>query len=288
MLNSTNKLNSEQLEKLDQLCALCKKKDGSIPNVYTHLLQQVRAFPANILWEEQQLLGFLGAYFFYEEAVEISLLIHPDYRRRKMATELMHAILPLIQSLHYKQLIFSSPAQRNNKWLLKQGYSYLHSEYHMGREDLTPLLGYQQALIFRDAQVEDIPFLCALDKACFKEALESEERFQNLLETKDYQILLAYHNKQPVGKAHLRWTKKGATLSDIAVLPAKQGRGLGTLLITHCINFALSQGKNQLNLDVETHNERALALYTRLGFLIKNACDYWKIDLSKFLSTYIR
>lgn len=285
MLKNTNQLDAHQLKDLEQLSTLSKKIDGSTPNLYTHILSQPRAFPASILYYEQQkLVGFLAAYFFYDEAVEISLLINPLFRRRGIATQLIRSILPLIQSQNYEKLIFSSPAHLNNLWLFANGFSYLHSEYYMERDDLSPLLDYKQTLIFRDAISDDIPLLCEFDEACFPtKQLDATERFQHLIDGREYQIIIAYINNTPIGKAHLRWQSNGATLSDITIAPDQQGNGLGSSLITHCINLALSEGKPHLNLDVETHNERALKLYTRLGFVIKNACDYWSINLNKLL-----
>lgn len=283
MLKNTNQLNAEQLEQLESLRAVCKKTDGSTPNLYTHILSQPRAFPASLLYyEQQQLTGFLGAYFFYDDAVEVSVLVHPLYRRRGIARQLIQTILPLIQSQNYNKLIFSSPAQLNNVWLFSMGFSYQHSEYYMERDDLNPLLDYKQSLTFRTATIDDLSLLYSLDEECFPDKQsDSFERFQHIIDGREYQIILAYQNNKAIGKAHLRWLSNGATLSDIAILPTKQGQGLGTLLITHCINLALSEGKPHLNLDVETHNERALKLYTRLGFLTKNACDYWAIDINK-------
>ncbi len=283
MFNTTNQLNEKQLQELEQLTKLCKKHDGSIPNLYLHLLAQPRTLPTIVLvYHKEQLIGFLSIYFFYEDAVEVALLIHPEARRKKIAQHLLHQILPLVREYNYTKLIFSSPARLNDRWLSNLGFSYRHSEYYMERNDLNPLLGHPKQLSYRTATTEDIPQLCELDEACFhKTYAELEPRFQHILGERNYQIILAFAQHQLIGKAHLRWQKHGATLSDIAVLPEMQGQGLGTALITHCINHALSEGKPHLNLDVETHNQKALNLYTRLGFLTQNACDYWGIEITK-------
>jgi ribosomal protein S18 acetylase RimI-like enzyme len=286
MINQTNQLNTSQLEELEHLVALCKKEDGSTPNVYTHILNQTRTLPASLLfYKEKELVGFLSAYFFYEDAVEIAVLVTPSMRRKGIARQLIQEILPLIQSQNYENLIFSSPSHLNNQWLIQKGLSYLHSEYYMERDDLNPLLDYNQSLTFRPGTMDDIPVLCTIDKHCFPlHHVDSVARFEHILNGREYQIVIALQNNHPVGKAHLRWQDNGATLSDIAILPAQQGKGLGTALIAHCINLALSEGKPHLNLDVETHNLRALDLYTRLGFATQNACDYWEIKLASIIS----
>lgn len=283
MIKNTNQLNELHLKDLEQLKTQCKTVDGSVPNLYPHILAQQRAFPANILYyENQQLMGFLSVFFFYDDAVEVALLVHPSVRRRGIAKQLVEAILPLIQTHHFRKLIFSCPSHLNNHWLPSMGFSYLHSEYYMERDDLNPLLDYNKSLTFREANVKDIPILCTIDEACFpKKDTKPSDRFQQLLDDRTYELMMVFQNHHPIGKAHLRWETHGATLSDIAIVPALQGKGLGTALITHCINYALSEGKPHLSLDVETHNQRALNLYTRLGFLIQNACDYWTVGINQ-------
>lgn len=282
MLSTLNQLNDQQLKELEQLKATCKKVDGSIPNLYMHLLMQPRTLPTIVLYYEQgQLIAFLSVYFFYDDAVEVALLVHPEARHQGIAKQLLRHIIPLIVEHNFFKLIFSSPAHLNERWLPALGFSHRHSEYYMERHNLSPLLDQQKQLNFRMATIEDIPQLCLLDEACFhKMHAELEPRFQHILSERNYQIVLAFDKNKLVGKAHLRWQKHGATLSDIAVFPEKQGHGLGTALIAHCINYALSEGKPDLNLDVETHNQKALELYTLLGFLTQNACDYWAIEVS--------
>lgn len=281
MITNTNQINDQQLHELNQLAAFCKQHDGSIPNLYTHILIKHRNFPATLLYYHKgKLVGFLSCYFFYDDAVEISLLIHPSHRRKGLAKALLEAIVPLLCFQNYFTLIFSSPTEVNTSWFLTKNYTYMHSEYHMEREGLHPILDFKHPLIIEQATINDIPKLCELDSVCFPQKQgDLIGRFHHLLNTREYEILLAYYHKKPIGKAHLRWQTHGVTLSDIAILPPFQGKGMGTTLIAHCINLALSEGLSTVNLDVETHNQRALALYTRLGFSIQNACDYWSIDI---------
>src|SRR5690606_31146107 len=158
MLSKTNQLNTDQLKDLEQLKTACKENDGSVPNLYTHLLSQKRTLPTILLhYDKQRLVGFLSVFFFYEDAVEISLLVHPDYRRKGIARKMLRNILLLVQEQGFSNLIFSNPAHLNNQWLLNLGFSYLHSEYYMERHDLKPLLDYKKNLTYRSATDQDIP-----------------------------------------------------------------------------------------------------------------------------------
>lgn len=285
MINNTNQLNEQQLQDLKVLAQVCKKKDGSTPNLYPHILAQHRAFPASLLYyDKDQLIAFLSIYFFYDDAVEVSVLVHPEYRQQGIAKQLIQTILPLVQYQNYFTLIFSAPKGLNS-FLVNAPYLYLHSEYYMERNELTPILEYNKALTFRAANFDDIPTLSILDELCFPQKHgHLPERFNQLLDNREYEVILAIHNNIIIGKAHIRWTEQEGTFSDIAIHPQQQAKGFGTSLIAYCINHALSKGIHSLNLDVETHNKTALNLYTRLGFAVHNACDFWSIDIAQLTS----
>ncbi|WP_272943438.1 hypothetical protein [Legionella anisa] len=65
MLSKTTQLNEDQLKELEELKAVCKKKDGSVPNSYAHLLVQKRSLPTVLRYhDKQQLVGFLSVFSF--------------------------------------------------------------------------------------------------------------------------------------------------------------------------------------------------------------------------------
>jgi ribosomal protein S18 acetylase RimI-like enzyme len=282
MITTTNLMTQRQLNKLKLLIAQCKRVDGSAPNIYTHLLAQKRALPASLLYynKQQQLVAFLSAFFFYDDACEVALMVSPTARGRGIAKKLITAVLPLVTSQNLTTMIFSSPGKRNDNWLLPRGFKFTHTEYHMQRKCLnTVLMDAYPSMIFKEAEEDMIPSFCALDQVCFpKEHNDNPTHFHSLLLNKEeYQLFAAYIDGRMVGKAHLRWTAKAVTFSDIAILPEMQGQGLGSALLAYCLNFAIKQGKTRLLLDVEATNERALKLYTNFGFVIDNTCDYWSI-----------
>lgn len=282
MITTTNQMTQRQLNKLKLLMAQCKRVDGSAPNIYAHLLSQKRALPASVLYynKQEQLIAFLSAYFFYDDACEVALMVSPAARNRGIARKLIEAILPLVKSQNLSTMIFSSPGKRNDEWLKQRGFKYTHTEYHMIRKSLNKIsMNDYPEMTFRDAEEEMIPHFCALDQVCFpKEHSDNPTHFQSLLQNKEeYQLFAAYIDGRLVGKAHLRWTAKAVTFSDIAILPEMQGKGLGSALLAHCINYSLDKKKTRLLLDVEATNERALKLYSNFGFTMDNSCDYWSI-----------
>jgi ribosomal protein S18 acetylase RimI-like enzyme len=287
MILCNQQLNESQLQDLEQLTQLCQSTDGGLPAIYHHLISQKRDTESNILYyQDENLLGFLSVYFFYQDACEMSLLIAPGHRRQGIACQLLQTIIPLLITKSVSKLIFSSSASFCDNWIPAKGFSYQQSEYHMERNSYETLFIVNQSLTIRKATMADLDVLCALDTACFPEHQANMiERFIFLLNNNEYDILLASHNDLVIGKAHINWQPKSTLLSDIAVFPEYQGRGLGGELLSHSINHVLSLGKIRLALDVETKNQSALNLYLRHGFKTTHVYDYWSIPTEKLQTT---
>lgn len=281
MLTCTNQLSAQQLTDLEKLCDLCKATDSNLVAFYKHYLSQKRSSPCNILYYQQnQLIGFLSLFFFYKDACEIALMVAPAHRRDGIASRLIKECLSLIKTQPINTLIFSAPSELNTHWLSIKGFHHCGSEYQMQRLQGAPLMVQNDSLILRLAILEDIEALCAIDRLCFQTQQSNlEGRFHELLNSQSHRLFLALKDGNPIGKAHVSFQQETNQLSDIGIIPSLQGQGYGSLLISHCINFAQSANKKPVSLDVETTNQHALKLYTQLGFTVVNAYDFWSIPI---------
>ncbi len=278
MLIQTHQLDAAQLRELDALCLECKQTDGNGVAIYSHLLGKNRGRPANVLYYQDRLVGFLGAFFFHANACEIGLMVAPAYRKKGIASRLMDAIRPLIQAEGVDTLIFSVPHGLYTDALTARGFVYEGSEYQMHRNTLEPAIIPDASLTLHRATHADIETLFIIDEACFPgEKIGMPARILSVLNDASVCLFLIHQNGVPVGKAHLNWQDNGVRLSDIGIMPHARKQGIGGVLLAHCINHALSQKKTDIWLDVESKNQNAHALYTRQGFEIKNAHDYWSI-----------
>jgi len=281
MLTRNHQLSSKQLLELDELCAACKTHDGNNIAVYKHLLSQDRPRLCNILYYyQEQLIGFLSTFFFYEETCERAVMVRPDFRKQGIAAYMIKEILPLIHSENIKTLIFSAPHDINNETFQAKGFRYLHCEYLMQRQDTQPAMITNQQLVVRRATIADLAFLCAIDNMCFTiHQPDTPIYFQKLLYDPNYTLFVAELNGVPIGKTHLDHQPEHTRITDIAILPDYQGQGFGSAMLASCINYSLNAKQPNLNLNVETKNQQALKIYTRLGFLINNAYDFWTIPI---------
>lgn len=61
-------------------------------------------------------------------------------------------------------------------------------------------------------------------------------------------------------------SKSDSHITNIGIMPAYQGIGLGTKLISQLQDFSINYGYETMSLEVRKHNYRARKLYERLGF----------------------
>jgi ribosomal protein S18 acetylase RimI-like enzyme len=124
----------------------------------------------------------------------------------------------------------------------------------------------------RPAQAEDREFLYALNEVTMREHVEkvwgwddSEQLafFDDRFQPADWQIIQA--DREDVGVLIVRENDDELYLEDIKILPAWQGRGIGSAVVRSLMRDAVSRRK-PLTLRVLHVNTSARALYERLGF----------------------
>ena len=70
-----------------------------------------------------------------------------------------------------------------------------------------------------------------------------------------------------VGSLHLDGSRHGFAELGMAVARAWRGRGVGSALIAAAIDAAREDGFHKLSLSVFAHNDAAIALYRKFGFV---------------------
>jgi ribosomal protein S18 acetylase RimI-like enzyme len=279
MIISNHQLTDEQLLQLETLLEQCRQKDRNTVPTFSDLLRFHRQLPANALYyHRQRLVGFASVFFFYDNACEVVLMVHPDFRRRHIATALLDALQAVIHSRGGEYVIFPSPQGLNNAWLLQRGFQYRDSVVFMQWQGSKPMPFNDDVILCPVAGEQDIPVVAKIDAACFhSDEQEIARRFESLIQDPDYRILMLRLNEKVIGKAHIHREMHQLLLSDIAILPSFQSRGYGQVLVTHCIEQAQMMSTLPLCLEVESQNLNAVHIYEKLGFIATNIYDYWAI-----------
>ena len=100
--------------------------------------------------------------------------------------------------------------------------------------------------------------MAALQPEYFKETAQDVGFLEKAIESEEADILLA-EEKDIVGFVY-------TYVMDIAVLPSAQGNGVGRSLMEEAERWAKARGSDYVELDVLSHNGRAIAMYEGLGY----------------------
>jgi RimJ/RimL family protein N-acetyltransferase len=79
--------------------------------------------------------------------------------------------------------------------------------------------------------------------------------------------MLAEVEGKPIGSIHVERSRHGFGEIGMAVLKEWRGRGVGSALLAAAIEWARAEGLHKLSLEVFPHNEAAIGLYRKFGFV---------------------
>ena len=124
----------------------------------------------------------------------------------------------------------------------------------------------------REASIEDLPSLLALEARCFTGDLLTRRQFRWLIQ-KGHAAVQLLEMPTAEGKVLAAYLlllfHRGTALAriySVAVDPAFRGQGLGEYLMQQAETLALEAGSTTLRLEVRTDNTAAIGLYERLGY----------------------
>lgn len=229
-------------------------------------------------WDDEELLGFLGLYAFGGSSLELAGMVSPETRRRGIATALVDAALPLCQERGYQQALLvvprSSPTGRY--FAVNRGGVLEHAEHALVLLDQPSGGPTDPQVNLRRAVPSDAATVSTLLAAVFG---HTEVGLSEQLASDQERTLLVEVADAPVGT--LRVTRDGAEAGvyGFVVDPAWQGRGIGRDVLRRVCRTLRDEGAARVALEVATDNDRALGLYTSIGFERVATEDYYALPL---------
>jgi GNAT superfamily N-acetyltransferase len=130
------------------------------------------------------------------------------------------------------------------------------------------------------ASESDIPALCQLLSELFGQEAEFQPDYQAqsrgltriITDPTIGHIFVARNENQIVGMVNLLYTistalgERVAWLEDMVVLTGGRGKGVGSLLLEHAVDFARQNGCRRLTLLTDADNQLAQRFYQQQGF----------------------
>ncbi|BCT77002.1 ribosomal-protein-alanine acetyltransferase [Sinomonas cyclohexanicum] len=126
-------------------------------------------------------------------------------------------------------------------------------------------------VVLRDMTEADVPAVHALERALFPIDAWPEQMFRDELsqpETRRYYVAeeAGPQGRRIIAYAGLMCVEPIADVQTIAVVPEREGRGIGSAVLTELIAEARRRRAADVLLEVRADNPRAQELYRRFGF----------------------
>ena len=118
------------------------------------------------------------------------------------------------------------------------------------------------------ARKEHLPEMARLERLCFSDPWPERTLAENLTDGCRKLCLAALEGGELRGYILLQYVLDEAEISNVAVDPDEQCRGIGGQLVSAAANMCRKMGIRLIHLEVRESNEPARRLYTRQGFEI--------------------
>lgn len=229
-------------------------------------------------WDGGRLLGFLGIYAFGAPTVELTGMVDPEARRRGIATALLEAALPLCQERGFTTTLLVTPRTPTaaRDLALGRGARLDHSEYALQLTGEPAAGPVDPRLTLRPATRADAAAVGSLLAAGFgwspPPAPDKAEVERDLRDT-----LVVELDGAIVASLRLQREDGTAGIYGFVVHPDQQGRGIGRDILRRVCRQARAGGADRVHLEVAVDNDRALGLYTSLGFVPVATEDYYAL-----------
>ena len=241
-----------------------------------------------LYYENEVLVGYLGLSNFGGDIIEVSGMVHPKFRRKRifkklylLAKEEWEKICPSEVLLLCDHKSLSGLAFINSI-----GAEYASSEYKMylNKKGLESTSTHEIEL--RVATSEDTFELSRQDSIYFgltqkeTDAISAKENVEEtFVQVDDSSVnYLAELEGKIIGKIRIGICDNEGSIYGFGILPDFRGRGYGRATLICAIDILKSKNPHSIFLEVATENKNALGLYESCGFEETSVMDYFVVS----------
>lgn len=279
-------LGKSELTEIKQLEDICKKaeREGLNMKLNWEMLTSRTGFEADdfLYYEGDRLIGYLGMYEFGRDEIEITGMVHPDFRRRGIFSELYETAKSECKKRKIGKILLVTERKISNSRDFVNSVKgvYGFSEYKMVRDNLPAENVIKHGIILKKASDKDKSFLLKIDEICFGKTIDKlEEMFAFADERSLNTSYIGELDGIQIGKIRAVIENNNGCIYGFGVLSELRGRGYGREILVLAINELIKNNIDKVILEVESANDRALKLYKSCGFVEETIYDYYQIKL---------
>ena len=280
VLDGPERLSPDALEAVAQLEREVVTADGGRLKLEWPTLKSGDRVDPLLWWEEDRLVGFIGLYAFTPDVIELAGMVAPGWRRRGIGTALLQAALSGCQQHGCQKALLVVPrsSAAGKKLALRYAGEFVHSEHALVLAGAPHRQPSQTRISLRRATPEDaVEISRILETAFGRPAPGLSERLGQEQEG----TLVVESGGSTVGTVRLTRHGEDAGIYGFAVDPVWQGQGIGRAVLRRACQQLRDEGARRIGLEVAVDNERALGLYTSIGFTAVTTEDYYAIPTTR-------
>ncbi|RVU91207.1 GNAT family N-acetyltransferase [Flavobacterium columnare] len=271
-------LDSEQESSVKSLIKECEEYDNSvIPVQFDHSLNYFSEMNSWFLYfEEEELIGMISIFNPLSEIAEISGCVKPNKRNKGKFNELIVSSYNELSVYNIKSVLFvvDNDSKAGMGIAEKLNLKCDHIEYLMKYEQFKEK--YNSSIQFRDANFNDVDDFIRINSELFHETHEeSEKMIMSCLQSNERKQYMAEIDNTIIGICTLFYSDNKVIIYGLGISEVYQGKGHGHDLINSV--FSLLKNKNyELELEVDSLNEKAYNLYKKVGFKETRVVNYYE------------
>jgi len=285
-------LNQEEYEAIKTLEAICyeKQKTNLKLELDYKMSQSGSSITGKIMtgflyYENEALVGYLGLDNFGRDVIEVSGMVHPEFRRKRIFKKMYLLAKEEWEKACPSQVLVlcDHTSLSGLAFINSLGAEYSSSEYKMCLSKQTTNSNSAYGIKLRVATREDSAELYRQDSIYFglveKEAddIEVEENIEKIyMQANDNAInYMAELDGNIIGKIRISTADNEGFIYGFGILPEYRGKGYGRETLSSALDILKMKQLDNIFLEVATENKNALGLYESCGFEEVSVMDYY-------------
>jgi ribosomal protein S18 acetylase RimI-like enzyme len=269
-------------EEIDEILLLeqkCKQHDQINLSAGIEHLAKKNGDHALLCYFNKELVGLLSWYTSDGIVANINGMVHPEYRRKGVFSNLLQqAKVDMnqqgIKTLNYR---FLKDSKSGFSFVKSLNVEFERSEYSMTFSNLQ-VKKYPCCLDLhlKPMQPQDFEFIVKCSSQAFGDLETWTREYFSRTNEPSRKAYIAMIKNVSVGLIRINYTAKDtAVIHDFCILPSYQGKGIGQEVLTKTVSLLLEEQYKHIRLGVVTKNDRALNLYRKAGFEVISEFQYY-------------
>jgi GNAT superfamily N-acetyltransferase len=273
-----------EIQQVFELAQICLQSDQSSlnPILDVSLLRSPKGEIAKafLFYVDKRLAGFLGITVASNGGeVRLTGMVHPNERRKKIATKLLTAAKTELDKHTKKRrlIVCNRSSSTGNEFIKSIGAPFEFSEYHLTLIPTGLPSLHKNTIDLRRVESHDIPVVQSILMKCFGDTKEEALPFiERAMKAKEFSIYIAKLGIWSIGTITITNEGSEMYLSKFAVQPIFQGKGYGKQILLQCIEQIRKEDDKPIKLRVQVEHESKLELYKSCGFYETDHYDYFR------------